>query len=100
IHPLAGQGVNLGLLDAESLAGELRVSHGAGRKPGDPVPLQRYQRSRIGHNLGMMALMEGFKHLFANEALPLRWLRNAGMSGIDSLPAIKNALARRAMNLP
>ncbi len=99
IHPLAGQGVNLGFLDAEALANELVQALRAGREIADPVPLQRYQRSRIGHNLGMMALMEGFKHLFAEEALPVRWLRNVGMSGVDSLPAIKNALARRAMNL-
>ena len=61
--------------------------------------LGRYQRQRIGHNLGMMWLMEGFKHLFAEEALPVRWLRNLGMTSMDKLPLIKNQLARRAMGL-
>jgi 2-polyprenylphenol 6-hydroxylase len=99
IHPLAGQGANLGLLDAAALAQELERAHAAGRKLNDAVVLGRYQRQRIGHNLGMMWLMEGFKHLFAEEALPVRWLRNLGMTSMDKLPLIKNQLARRAMGL-
>jgi len=61
--------------------------------------LRRYQRRRKGHNLGMMWLMEGFKHLFAEQSLPVLWLRNMGMTGVDSLPLIKQQLARRAMGL-
>jgi 2-octaprenylphenol hydroxylase len=99
IHPLAGQGVNLGLLDAAALAEELSRGLQVGRKLADPIVLQRYQRRRIGHNLGMMWLMEGFKHLFAEQALPVRWLRNSGMTAIDNIPAIKNLLARRAMGM-
>lgn len=99
IHPLAGQGVNLGLLDAVALAEELGRGLYAGRALTDPTVLSRYQRKRIGHNLGMMWLMEGFKHLFAEQALPVRWLRNAGMSGIDNMSVIKNKLARRAMGV-
>ncbi|MDA1371231.1 MAG: UbiH/UbiF/VisC/COQ6 family ubiquinone biosynthesis hydroxylase [Proteobacteria bacterium] len=99
IHPLAGQGVNLGLLDAAALAAELVRGLEAGRSPADPTVLGRYQRKRIGHNLGMMWLMEGFKHLFAEQALPVRWLRNVGMSGVDNISMIKNHLARKAMGL-
>ncbi len=99
IHPLAGQGVNLGLLDARVLAEELSVALSAGRLLADPVVLRRYQRRRKGHNLGMMWLMEGFKHLFAEQSLPVLWLRNMGMTGVDSLPLIKQQLARRAMGL-
>ncbi|MBT4256542.1 MAG: UbiH/UbiF/VisC/COQ6 family ubiquinone biosynthesis hydroxylase [Gammaproteobacteria bacterium] len=99
IHPLAGQGVNLGFLDVGALAEELQRGIKAGRSPGDFTILQRYQRRRIGNNLAMMWLMEGFKHLFAEEALPVRWLRNIGMSGIDKLPLIKNQIARRAMGV-
>jgi len=43
--------------------------------------------------------MEGFKHLFAEQSLPVLWLRNMGMTGVDSLPLIKQQLARRAMGL-
>ena len=99
IHPLAGQGVNLGLLDAATLSGELARGVLAGRNIADPIVLGRYQRKRIGHNLGMMWLMEGFKHLFAEQTLPVRWLRNMGMSGLDNISVIKNQMARRAMGL-
>ena len=99
IHPLAGQGVNLGLLDAAALAKELRAGIASERGVADSKVLQRYQRARIGHNLGMMWVMEGFKHLFAEQALPVRWLRNVGLSTADSTTVIKNQLARRAMGL-
>lgn len=99
IHPLAGQGVNLGLLDVKALANELLHGLAAGRRLDDPLLLQRYQRQRRGHNLGMMWLMEGFRHLFAEEALPVRWLRNFGMKNINNLSLVKKQLARRAMGL-
>ena len=99
IHPLAGQGVNLGLLDAEALSNEIRKGLDAGRPVCDPVIMNRYQRARKGHNLGMMALMEGFKRVFAEDTLAIRWLRNFGMSSINDLRPVKNFLARRAMGL-
>ena len=99
IHPLAGQGVNLGFLDAAVFARELHPGLEVGRELADPSVLGRYQRKRKGHNLGMMWLMEGFKHLFAEQALPIRWLRNIGMSGVDNISVVKNNLARRAMGL-
>lgn len=99
IHPLAGQGVNLGLLDVKALATELLHGLTAGRRLDDLLLLQRYQRQRRGHNLGMMWLMEGFRHLFAEEALPVRWLRNFGMKNINNLSLVKKQLARRAMGL-
>jgi 2-octaprenylphenol hydroxylase len=99
IHPLAGQGVNLGLLDVKVLAEELLRGIDAGRQLADATVLRRYQRKRIGHNLSMMWLMEGFKLLFAEQPLPIRWLRNIGMSGADNLALVKNQLARRAMGL-
>src|SRR5690554_6775488 len=63
IHPLAGQGANLGLLDVVALGEELARGHRSGRAPSDPVVLARYQRRRKPHNLMMMAMMEGFKRL-------------------------------------
>ena len=99
IHPLAGQGVNLGLLDAAALAQELKRGCASKRLVNDSKVLQRYQRARIGHNLGMMWVMEGFKHLFADQALPVRWLRNVGLSSADKISVVKNQFARRAMGL-
>ncbi len=99
IHPLAGQGVNLGFQDAEVLAAEISSALAAGRAIDDPVVLARYQRKRSGHNLGMMWLMEGFKHLFADQTPPVQWLRNAGLNAVDNMGIVKNQLARRAMGL-
>lgn len=99
IHPLAGQGVNLGFLDAQALANELTQATIAGRSVADPIVLKRYERSRKGHNLSTMWMMEGFKHLFAEDQLPVRWLRNLGLNTLDDLPMIKNELARHAMGL-
>ena len=99
IHPLAGQGVNLGLLDAKALAEELQRGIEAGRSVADPKILLRYQRRRKGNNLSMMWLMEGFKRLFGQQDLSIRWLRNIGMNAADKMTPIKNQLIRKAMGL-
>ena len=99
IHPLAGQGVNLGLLDAKALAEELQRGIAAGRSIADATVLMRYQRRRKGNNLSMMWLMEGFKRLFAQQDLSIRWLRNIGMNAADKLTPIKNQMIRKAMGL-
>ena len=99
IHPLAGQGVNLGLLDAKALAEELQRGIEAGRSVADPTVLLRYQRRRKGNNLSMMWLMEGFKRLFAQQNLSIRWLRNIGMNAADKMTPIKNQMIRKAMGL-
>ncbi|GJM13363.1 MAG: 2-octaprenyl-3-methyl-6-methoxy-1,4-benzoquinol hydroxylase [Pseudohongiella sp.] len=99
IHPLAGQGVNLGLLDAKVLAEELLHGLAAGRSVADATVLLRYQRKRKGSNLSMMWLMEGFKRLFAQQDLTIRWLRNLGMNTADKMTPIKNQMIRKAMGL-
>jgi len=99
IHPLAGQGINLGLMDVKVLAEELLRAQRRGLAPGDSSVLERYQRRRKGANLTMMAAMEGFKRLFGHRALPVRWLRNNGMRWLDQNPGLKNQLMRRAMGL-
>lgn len=99
IHPLAGQGINLGLQDVAVLAEELLSAHSRGLGLGEPAVLQRYQRRRKGENLLMMAAMDGFKRLFEQPALPLRWLRNVGMRGLDGLLPIKREIMRHAMGL-
>lgn len=99
IHPLAGQGVNLGFMDVKVLAEELLTAHARGIAVTHSNVLQRYQRRRRGDNLSMTAAMEMFKRLFARRELPLRWLRNVGMRGIESLPWVKREIMRRAMGL-
>lgn len=99
IHPLAGQGVNLGFLDAAVLAEVLLHAHGRGERLADERVLSRFERRRMPHNLGMMAAMEGFQRLFQADPLPLRWLRNAGLDLVDGLPEAKALFVRQALGL-
>jgi 2-octaprenylphenol hydroxylase len=95
IHPLAGQGVNLGLLDAASLAEVLLAARRA--EIGDYPVLRRYERWRKGDNLTMLRLMDGFKHLFGSHPPPLSWARNLGLTLAHRSGPLKNLLARQAM---
>ncbi|KAA1175711.1 2-octaprenyl-3-methyl-6-methoxy-1,4-benzoquinol hydroxylase [Marinobacter salinexigens] len=99
IHPLAGQGANLGYGDVRVLLEELARARQSGLAPGHSMVLSRFQRRRKGENLAMMAAMEGFKQLFARDELPLRWLRNTGMRWLDQLAPVKNRIAAEAMGL-
>lgn len=99
IHPLAGQGVNLGLMDAQVLAEELVRARQRELPIGDLSVLQRYQRRRKAANLTMMATMEGFKRLFEQPALPVRWLRNTGMRWLDRAAPLKHKVMKQAMGL-
>lgn len=97
IHPLAGQGVNLGFLDVQALSDELIRARLRGLSLTDDSVLKRYQRQRKAHNLAMMGVMEGFKRLFEADPLSLRWLRNQGLSTLNRLGPVKNTLIRQAM---
>lgn len=99
IHPLAGQGVNLGLKDAQVLAEEILRAQQRGLSPGSESVLKRYQRRRKADNLTMMAGMQGFKQLFEQNHLMVRWARNAGMHWLDKRTPIKRQIIRRAMGL-
>ncbi len=99
IHPLAGQGINLGLQDVAVLSEELQAALACGEAPGNLDLLRRYQRQRKGDNLLMMSAMEGFKRLFGEQALPLRVLRGIGMQLADRAGPVKQELMRRAMGL-
>ncbi|MCR9105259.1 MAG: UbiH/UbiF/VisC/COQ6 family ubiquinone biosynthesis hydroxylase [Gammaproteobacteria bacterium] len=99
IHPLAGQGVNLALQDVAALAAEILKGQANGIDPGQLALLQRYQRQRKGENLLMMAAMDGFKRLFEEPALPVRWLRNEGMRRVDRMLPLKQQLMRHAMGM-
>ena len=99
IHPLAGQGVNLGFLDAAVLAEVLLAATERGERLADVKVLSRYDRRRMPHNLALMAAMEGFERLFQADQLPLRWLRNAGLKLVDQMPEAKAVFVRQALGL-
>ncbi|EPJ51812.1 MAG: ubiH/UbiF/VisC/COQ6 family Ubiquinone biosynthesis hydroxylase [Osedax symbiont Rs2] len=106
IHPLAGQGVNIGLLDAAQLAQNLKAAvaeNFASAEEYALIPkgdisslmtLQQYQQQRRKHNLLMMQLMDSFYRIFSNDLAPLKLLRNLGLGLADKiLPAKKKAMA-------
>jgi 2-octaprenylphenol hydroxylase len=99
IHPLAGQGINLGLQDVQVLAEEIIRGAKRGLAVGDETILRRYQRRRMADNLAMMAAMDGFKRLFERPELPVRWLRNEGLRLLGKIPAVKNTIIRQATGL-
>lgn len=97
IHPLAGQGVNLGFRDAETLAKLILANETP--DDGSLKLLRRYERARRGDNVLTQKVMEGFSLLFSNTLTPWKLLRNTGLTTVNQLPLLKYQLARRAMGL-
>ncbi|MBZ2189160.1 UbiH/UbiF/VisC/COQ6 family ubiquinone biosynthesis hydroxylase [Alcanivorax sp. JB21] len=97
VHPLAGQGINLGLLDAAVLAEEMLRARQRGLPHCHASALQRYERRRRGHNALMLNAMHGFKVLFEASAPPVRLVRNMGMNLVNRLLPARNLFARQAM---
>jgi 2-octaprenylphenol hydroxylase len=98
VHPLAGQGLNLGLLDCAVLADVLGEGGGAGFF-GEHRLLRRYERRRRSENLLAAAALDGLERLFSNENPLSAGLRAAGLSTVGKLPFVKRRLAQRALGL-
>jgi 2-octaprenylphenol hydroxylase len=99
IHPLAGQGVNLGLLDAATLADVLAHARLRGRPLGAMATLRRYERARKGANLAMMGAMDVLKRLFSNANPALSVARSVGLKATDLAAPVKHAIMRRALGV-
>jgi 2-octaprenylphenol hydroxylase len=99
IHPLAGQGVNLGFMDAAELMHELRRLHAGGKDIGQHLYLRRYERSRKHSAALMLAGMQSFRELFAGQHPAKKLLRDVGLKLADTLPGVKPQLIRQAMGL-
>jgi 2-octaprenylphenol hydroxylase len=98
VHPLAGQGANLGLLDAAALAETLAVQQASPViDPGDPVILRRYERWRKGDNLLTMGVLDGLHRLFGAGWVPAARLGGLGLGIVDRLAPVKRRLALYAM---
>jgi 2-octaprenylphenol hydroxylase len=95
IHPLAGQGVNLGFADVACLAALLRAA--PTDNPGSLKLLRRYERARRGDNQLTLEAMGVFKHLFGSDARWLADLRNAGLDLVDRWPVAKRFFMQQAM---
>ncbi len=97
VHPLAGQGVNLGLLDAAALTEVILDAHQAGQDIGSHQVLRRFERWRKGDNLAMLAAMDGFKRLFSNQTAPVRLIRHLGLNMTNRTTPLKNFFVKYGM---
>ncbi|MBI3570359.1 MAG: UbiH/UbiF/VisC/COQ6 family ubiquinone biosynthesis hydroxylase [Gammaproteobacteria bacterium] len=99
VHPLAGQGVNLGYLDAATLAEVLLDAVAEKKDIGTTRVLRRFERWRKGDNMATVSITGGFRYLFSNDLPGVRELRNIGLSLTDAATPIKNLIMRRASGL-
>lgn len=97
IHPLAGQGMNMGLLDAAELVDVIDKMYNLKRPIGYLPLLRQYERERRTANLLMIRMMDGFKRLFSNTQPVLTTARNQGLNITDKLPWLKTMLMQHAM---
>lgn len=99
IHPLAGQGVNLGLMDAAVLAEIVLHKNADGKDFGKLSVLRKYERARRGYNTAMISAMDIFHHTFKEQPLPVQVLRSAALNIADKLGPLKKAAMKHAMGL-
>lgn len=99
VHPLAGQGVNLGFLDAAALAEVLDAARASGRDIGRTHTLRKYERWRKGHNAVMQSALSGLNWLFASPFAPVRDARNLGLRLTNQLPPVKRWFMQYAAGL-
>lgn len=96
VHPIAGQGLNLGLRDAAALAEVIVARAALGLDPGAPDVLASYERARRFDTLLMGAVTDGLNRLFSNDLTPVRLLRDLGLGVVERLPVLKSTLIRQA----
>jgi 2-octaprenylphenol hydroxylase len=99
VHPLAGQGVNLGFLDCAALGECVSQARAAGDDPGDLKCLRRYERWRKGENLLMLAALDGLNRLFSNPSPAVGAIRRAGLTLVNRAEPVKTLFMKRAMGL-
>ena len=99
IHPIAGQGLNMGLKDVAALAEVIVDAARLGLDPGSAAVLARYQRWRRFDTMAMGAATDGLNRLFSNRSDVLRLARDLGLGLVDRLPALKHLFIREAAGL-
>jgi len=97
IHPIAGQGLNLGFRDARALAARVTAAIAGNRDPGEDALLRAYQGDRRPDNLLMLAATDLLDRLFSTDAAPVRLARDLGIAAVHRLPPLKRLFMRRAM---
>ena len=99
IHPIAGQGLNMGLRDVAALAEVLVDAHRLGMDLGSRTVLQRYERWRRFDNVLLAAVTDGLTRLFSNDVPPLRLARDLGLAAVNRIPPAKKFLMKHAMGV-
>jgi 2-octaprenyl-6-methoxyphenol hydroxylase len=99
IHPIAGQGLNLGFRDVAALAEEVIGAVAAGEDPGAPAVLARYQARARPDAMLMLGATHALERLFGAAFPPVRLARRLGIAAVDRIPALKRAFAARAMGM-
>jgi 2-octaprenyl-6-methoxyphenol hydroxylase len=99
IHPIAGQGLNVGFRDVAALAELVIEAVNGGLDPGSPALLARYQAMRRPDSLLMLGATHALERLFGNDFGPVRLVRDLGIAAVDRIPPLKRFFARRAMGL-
>jgi 2-octaprenyl-6-methoxyphenol hydroxylase len=96
VHPLAGQGLNIGFRDVAALVESITDSARLGLDIGSKTSLARYERWRRFDSAFSGAVMDGMNRLFSNDSAPLRAIRDVGMGLVDRAPSLKRFLIREA----
>jgi 2-octaprenyl-6-methoxyphenol hydroxylase len=99
IHPIAGQGLNIGIRDVAALAELIVDRRRLGLDIGDEEPLLRYQRLRRADAVLLAAVTDGLNRLFSNTLPPLRLARDLGLAAVNRVPPLKRVLMQHAMGL-
>jgi 2-octaprenyl-6-methoxyphenol hydroxylase len=97
MHPIAGQGLNMGLRDVAALAEVVVDALRLGLDPGSTAVLARYERWRRFDNALMLAVTDGLNRLFSNDLAPVRLVRDLGLAAVNRLPPLKRLFMRDAM---
>ena len=99
IHPIAGQGLNIGWRDVAALAEVVIDALRVGADPGSPAALRRYERWRRVDNSMMLAATDALNRLFSNDLAPVRLVRDVGLAAVNLAPPLKRFLMRHAMGV-
>ena len=99
IHPIAGQGFNLGMGDIEVLAEELGNAVRLGLDPGNPDLLRRYEKRRKFDNGNMVLMTDGLVRLFSNSVPPVVAARRFGLDAVQNMPPLKRFFMQTAMGI-
>jgi 2-octaprenyl-6-methoxyphenol hydroxylase len=99
IHPIAGQGLNLGFRDVGALGEAIVAAVRAGEDPGSAAVLARYQAARRPANVAMLAMTHALDRLFSTDLAPVRLARGLGLAAVHRIPPLKKLFMRTAMGL-